>query len=114
MTSALHVKWVKLLARKLRWTEEVSILQEEMHHIIAYCAWHRTWWKNCIDVHVGLSLGLQEGLQAYAICQSTIHSCCTVHLERKWNLHGTQAQNSLTPSPDWVSLGAAAKISDEE
>ena len=62
MKLALRVEWAKSLARKLRWTEEVEILQEEMRQVIAYSKWCATWWEQRINARPGLTLDLLEGL----------------------------------------------------
>jgi hypothetical protein len=40
----LRVEWSKLQARKMRWEEEVQIIQEEMWQTIVYYEWREQWW----------------------------------------------------------------------
>jgi hypothetical protein len=74
-----------------------------MRRVVAYSMWRATWWEGRINLRVGLSLDLQEGLRAYAIRQSTIHACRATHLQMQWSVSGEQAQNPLL-SHDWVPL----------
>ena len=40
----LQVEWSKSQARKMRWEEEVQIIQEEMRRTIVYYEWKQQWW----------------------------------------------------------------------
>jgi hypothetical protein len=106
MKLALRVEWAKSLARKLRWTEEVQILKEEMRRVIAYSKWRATWWEDRIHARPGLTLDLQEGLRAYAVRQSSIHQGRGTLLEKRWAIPEGNATNILSTIPDWVDTNA--------
>ncbi|KAI0743686.1 hypothetical protein C8Q80DRAFT_1122101 [Daedaleopsis nitida] len=41
----MRVEWARFRARALRWEEEVCLLEEEMHHILAYMDYKASWWR---------------------------------------------------------------------
>jgi hypothetical protein len=96
MKPALHVKWAKSAAWKHQWAEEVTILQEEMHQVMAYSKWCANWWELWSATHVDLTKGLEEGLQACALHQSSIHQGCTILFQKQWASLG--APDNLPPT----------------
>ncbi|KAF9503966.1 hypothetical protein BS47DRAFT_1401889 [Hydnum rufescens UP504] len=104
MHSALRVEWAKSLAWKHQWAEEVAILQEEMHQVVAYSKWRATWWEEQVNAHVGLALDLQEGLRAYAVCQSSIYQGCATLFQKQWAIPDAHAADQPPETPDWVDL----------
>ena len=85
-----------------------------MRRTIAYCKWRATWWDKRIDMRVGLSLSLQEGLRAYAVRQALIQEGRAIHLQKEWSASEPQAQNLPDPSPDWVAVENADEDEDFE
>ena len=69
----------------MQWSEEVLLLQEEMHHVLVYFTWHTIWWLAHADICCPeLSDSIQEGLSAYVYKQA--HMCMTlcVDFESLW------------------------------
>jgi hypothetical protein len=114
MFQALRVEWAKSWARWLRWTEEVALLQEEMCRTIAYCNWRATWWDERVNMRVGVSLGLQEGLRASAVRQSLIQKGRTIHFQTQWSASEPQAQNLPAIDPDWVTANLGHANDDDD
>ncbi|KAJ7892452.1 hypothetical protein B0H13DRAFT_1573647, partial [Mycena leptocephala] len=77
----IRVEWMKARARADRWREELTLVDEEMRRVLAFCAWKANWWEaRLVPVRDGgrgeISPALAEGLRAYALAQ--------VARERKW------------------------------
>jgi hypothetical protein len=65
------VEWAKTRARKDRWLEEVSLVQEEMRRISVTLEHHAKLWDARIAMRsTGISPELSEGIQAYTIKQA--------------------------------------------
>lgn len=60
----------------MRWTEEITLVQEEMRRVCAYLSWYANWWSNHADVGCmkHYDLFLSEGFTAYAERQAHIRS----------------------------------------
>ncbi|KIJ15288.1 hypothetical protein PAXINDRAFT_11826 [Paxillus involutus ATCC 200175] len=43
--ATLRIEWAKARARGARWTEEVVLLKEEMHHMRKFLQWRAEWWQ---------------------------------------------------------------------
>ncbi|KAF7358019.1 hypothetical protein MVEN_00849000 [Mycena venus] len=72
MNEAVHIKWARARARKLRWQEEVDLLEEEMRHVLQFLQWRGRWWMEQVgqrDLEDGPQL---EGETAYAIRQAGV------------------------------------------
>jgi hypothetical protein len=42
---AVRVEWAHAKAWKMRWQEEVELLQEEMRRTLQYLEWQAVWWE---------------------------------------------------------------------
>jgi hypothetical protein len=69
----LRVEWSKSQARKMRWDEEVHILQEEMRRTIVYYEWKQQWWIRQIPQATTSEDTIQFGISAYS--QKQAHYC---------------------------------------
>ena len=70
--TALRVEWMKSRARAARWSEEVTLVVEEMQRVLHFLMWKAGWWRlqgPCRDTG---RPDLQEGLVAYATKQARI------------------------------------------
>ena len=45
LAEGMRVEWAKARARKLRWDEELQLLQEEMRRTVVYLRWKADWWR---------------------------------------------------------------------
>jgi hypothetical protein len=62
----------------------VILLDEEMHHVLEFCHWKESWWKEQIPRHEGLSPQLTEGLRAYAEEQADMERRIRESWGNKW------------------------------
>lgn len=69
----LRVEWSKSQARKMRWEEEVQIIQEEMRRTIVYYEWKQQWWLEQNSRPATREDTIQHGISAY--CQKQAHYC---------------------------------------
>jgi len=61
------IEWTKLRACSHCWREELILLGEEMHWVLAFSAWLAKQWRQRASQRLDMSNHLAEGLQAYAI-----------------------------------------------
>jgi hypothetical protein len=92
----LRVEWSKSQARKMRWEEEVQIIQEEMRRTIVYYEWKEQWWlqnarqATCDD-------SIQHGIIAYTQKQAYYCKCLAEGFAMAW-LPFLQSEGI---EPDW-------------
>lgn len=70
--AGLRTEWVKAKARATRWSEEVSLVQEEMRRVLCFIQWKRKWWLENAELRNEVRLDVKEGLLAYASKQAAI------------------------------------------
>ncbi|KAG1744218.1 hypothetical protein EDB19DRAFT_1632871, partial [Suillus lakei] len=71
------IEWCKACAHHHRWVEEIQLLLEEMHHVLAFLAWHVVWWQTQGPLHAIDWPEDAEGLLAYTKQQAAIR--CGLH-----------------------------------
>ncbi|KAF7978528.1 hypothetical protein HWV62_45709 [Athelia sp. TMB] len=82
--ASVQREYLKARARKYRWTEEVSLLSEEMRRVLCYLHWREIWWK-CREVQWdGLDAEVADGLRAYALRQASICKATAARFEDMW------------------------------
>jgi hypothetical protein len=69
----LRVEWAKSRARAACWSEEVSLLDEEMWHVIEFEEWRASWWRMQAHLRSCEPEDLSHGLIAYAERQAAAH-----------------------------------------
>ncbi|KAJ7108379.1 hypothetical protein C8R43DRAFT_1091876 [Mycena crocata] len=72
MNEALRIEWAKARARRLRWCEEVDLLEEEMRRILKFFTWWSGWWTSLIGQREPVSDAQSEGETAYASRQAAL------------------------------------------
>jgi hypothetical protein len=79
----LRVEWSKSQARKMRWEEEVEIIQEEMRRTIVYYEWKEQWWlkQNARQASDG---SIQHGITAYSQKQAYYCKCLADGFAMAW------------------------------
>ena len=84
LDEGLRVEWSKSQARKMRWEEEVQIIQEEMRRTIVYYEWKQQWWirQNLQPTTCGDAI--QLGISAYAQKQAHYCKCMAESFARAW------------------------------
>ncbi|KAG1720647.1 hypothetical protein EDB19DRAFT_1646955, partial [Suillus lakei] len=90
---ALCVEWCKARARAHQWEEEVLLLHEEMHHVLAFFEWQAGWWDKQGAQRQFVSHEFTEGALAYALHQATLHCRMSTHFRSLW-----EAVPSWTPT----------------
>ena len=70
--TGLRTEWTKCHARASRWSEEVTLLIEEMRCVLWYLSWKRQWWVNHAHLRTDARLDVQMGLAGYAEKQAAL------------------------------------------
>jgi hypothetical protein len=84
---SMQIEWAKARARKMRWKEELLIIQEEMRRVIVYHGWKAEWWR---DQGVLRSQGdgaVLSGLSGYANKQASIYTRMAQRCALYWLPH---------------------------
>ena len=79
----LRVEWSKSQARKMRWEEEVQIIQEEMRRTIVYYEWKEQWWLQNARQATGDD-SIQHGITAYSQKQAHYCKCLAESFAMVW------------------------------
>jgi hypothetical protein len=80
----LRVEWSKSQARKMRWVEEVEILQEEMRRTIVYYEWKQQWWLEQNPRRPNVDDTIQHGISAYSQKQAYYCKCMAERFAMDW------------------------------
>lgn len=80
----LRVEWSKSQARKMRWEEEVQIIQEEMRRTIVYYEWKQQWWLEQNTQPATSEDTIQLGISAYSQKQAHYCKCMAESFARAW------------------------------
>ncbi|KAJ7431124.1 hypothetical protein FB451DRAFT_1321146 [Mycena latifolia] len=92
---SIRVEWSRALARKLRWTEEVMLLREEMRRVLRYLGWQATWWRERQAPRTNVSREIAAGIRAYALKQASWHERLGGFFRVKWNVSALTAAQQL-------------------
>ena len=95
----LRVEWSKSQARKMRWEEEVQIIQEEMRRTIVYYEWKQQWWLDRNSQPTPSDDSIQLGITAYSQKQAYSCKCMADSFAMAW-LPFLQAEGII---PEWES-----------
>ncbi|KAJ7116908.1 hypothetical protein C8R44DRAFT_879439 [Mycena epipterygia] len=85
---ALRIGWAKTRARRMRWSEEVDLLEEEMRRIEQYLMWHSEWWRTQMGRRLLLDGPQSEGEMAYALRQAAVQADLGASFALKWETAG--------------------------
>ena len=69
---ALRIEWCKARACAMWWSEEVTLLIEEMQQVCNFFAWQAAWWQGQASRHSSLSSVELDGMRAYALRQAAL------------------------------------------
>jgi hypothetical protein len=90
MVSAVRIEYLTAYSRKVRWTEEVALINEEMRRVLQFLIWKASWWRSRDCNHTGL-LGagapvdrLADGLSSYAARQAAMYDRLGAKFRRLW------------------------------
>ncbi|THU86479.1 hypothetical protein K435DRAFT_683541, partial [Dendrothele bispora CBS 962.96] len=98
---AVHVEYCKAKARCDRSREEVQLLCEELRRMMEYSLWKAEWW---LTRRVGEEGMLAEGLNSYALQQTSYMHDRHQHLDKTWTPLIDHAQKVLTQAADIRTL----------
>jgi hypothetical protein len=91
----LRVEWAMSRACAERWSEEVQLSIEEMHHVLCFLLWWASWWLQQSQAHVDVTEELGEGLSGYAAKQAaTLWKLARLFADTWYGLH---AAYNITP-----------------
>ncbi|KAG6369408.1 hypothetical protein JVT61DRAFT_14890 [Boletus reticuloceps] len=88
-SAALHIEWCRSRAHSMRWSEEITLLYEEMARVLKFLHWQVGWWtthaaqQSLVDV--------DEGFQAYVNRQAWIQ----LHLHTRFQVLWADFKSSL-------------------
>ncbi|KAJ7813724.1 hypothetical protein B0H14DRAFT_3477608 [Mycena olivaceomarginata] len=83
---SIRVEWCHARARKVRWSEEIMLLREEMRRVLRYLAWQGAWWQACVALRSDLTGRIAAGVQAYALKQADWHDRLSEFFCTKWDV----------------------------
>jgi hypothetical protein len=81
---ALQIEWCRSRARANRWSEEVTLLTEEMRRVLAFFASKANWWHDRASKRDGVRDDLCEGLSAYATRQASLYHALKIACKVNW------------------------------
>ena len=93
----LRVEWSKSQARKMRWEEEVQIIQEEMRRTIVYYEWKQQWWLEKNTQETNSEDMIHHGITAYSKKQAHYCMCMAESFAIAW----LPFLQSVGIKPDW-------------
>ena len=93
----LRVEWSKSQARKMRWEEEVQIIQEEMRRTIVYYEWKQQWWLEKNTQETNSEDTIHHGITAYSKKQAHYCMCMAESFAIAW----LPFLQSVGIKPDW-------------
>jgi urease accessory protein UreF len=99
-TVAIHVEWSRARARKVRWSEEVMLLREEMRRVLRYLNWQARWWRDRIEARPDASGAVQAGVRAFALKQAAWHENLGGFFRTKWDISVLTAAQQLVAVED--------------
>jgi hypothetical protein len=82
---ALRCEWAKSRARANRWSEEVTLLTEEMRRVVVFLRWKADWWSLQGKARTVVSAGLAEGLRSYAAKQEHLYNSLAESFSAMWS-----------------------------
>jgi hypothetical protein len=97
---ALRLQWCRSRARSIRWSEEVSLLQEEMRRVLACLTWHEQQWILRAQQPHQSDPALSEGYLAYALRQADMYVTLHTLFGNLWYEIPSWIESGLVPQGD--------------
>jgi len=94
---SMRVEWAKARARKMRWKEELMLIQEEMQRVIVFHKWKASWWRDRASVRNHPDQVVLSGISGYANKQADI----CVHLAEQCARHWLPPLKASGIEPAW-------------
>ncbi|KAJ7150169.1 hypothetical protein C8R43DRAFT_1128212 [Mycena crocata] len=120
MNEALRIEWAKTRARRLRWREEVDLLEEEMRRIQVFMTWWAGWWTGLIGQRVIVDEAQREGETAYASRQAALRLALRDSFAEKWQTlpelirRGRAGEDVSDVVDEWEDVEVEVEDSDVE
>ncbi|KAJ6513594.1 hypothetical protein C8R47DRAFT_1286276 [Mycena vitilis] len=92
---SIRVEWARARARKIRWTEEVMLLREEMRRVLRYLDWQSNWWRERAALRDDWSAAIAAGARAYAMKQAAWHDELARYFQTKWAIPAVTAAQQI-------------------
>ncbi|KAJ7834491.1 hypothetical protein B0H13DRAFT_2426871 [Mycena leptocephala] len=102
---SIRVEWARARSRKIRWSEEVMLLREEMRRVLRYLGWQETWWRERVDTRPDVTRGVRAGARAYAMKEAAWHGKLAGFFRTKWDISAMTTAQQLVAVED-VELDA--------
>ena len=94
---SMRVEWAKARARKMRWKEELMLIQEEMRRVIVHHRWKADWWRDRASLRSHQDQVVLSGISGYAHKQADI----CVRLAEQCARHWLPALKASGIMPSW-------------
>ena len=85
MSVGLQCEWARSKAHADRWGEEVQLVVEEMHRVLAFLEWKASWWDRQRDAQLNVSTDILEGAQAYSSKQAHVNRTLAASFRSRWS-----------------------------
>lgn len=95
----------------MRWSEEVELLQEEMHRVLQFFQWQAEWWSEQGSTSPPHSPAQDEGLRAYSARQSLLRRQLATRCTHMWRFVEEYIRLGTDELPEELAESAAI---DEE
>lgn len=80
----LRAEWAKSRARAARWTEEVTLLTEEMRRTLTFFELKARWWRSHVYLRLDVPDDVRHGIDAYAERQAALLEQRAVNYAQYW------------------------------
>lgn len=96
---SMRVEWAKARASKMRWNEELLLVQEEMRRVLEYMKWREGWWLERCSLRKHIDGTVSSGISGYANKQVAICRRIAEQCARYW----LPLLESKGITPSWAS-----------
>ncbi|KAJ7479916.1 hypothetical protein FB451DRAFT_1171999 [Mycena latifolia] len=105
---SVRVEWARTQARKLRWEEEVLLLEEEMRQTLRYLEWQAAQWDVRQDPRPLATAEVRAGLRGYALKQAALCWRLREHFKSLWETSSVVDVEAVMEAADLEQFFAKA------
>ena len=80
----MRVEYAKSRARALRWSEEVTLVKEEMRRVLEFLNWKIGWWMARANSLASRTDSLAVGFMVYANRQAILLERIGLRFKKQW------------------------------
>lgn len=95
--AGLCCEWARSKAQADRWSEEVTLVIEEMCRTLSFLEWKAGWWTSAGTLQIGIAKDMAGGYAAYAAKQEQVMHQMAIAFAMKW--HPIHVRNNI--QMDW-------------